>query len=312
MELRSLRAFNAVAEATSFSRAAAEIGVAQSVLSRRVAGLEAELGGKLFHRTGRGIALTELGARLQPSARALIGGSEQLLVDARGALSDPTGTVDLALVPAVARPLVSTLCARLRRDYPRLRLRVQEAYSGQVEEWLASGHVEIGIFNRYRKGTVRDAEPLISSEMLLVSARSHPLTRRPTIPLRALSSVPLALPVRPNGLVTLLTTLAASQHIDLDIVLEGGSAAIIVDAVAHSGLCTVFPRHAAARELAVGTFRASRIVKPSIVQMTWLALGKQRPATPAVRVVVRLIRELAVEFACTGTWLGSAPLAVAS
>lgn len=308
MDLRNVRAFKVVAESRSFTRAAAELDIAQSVLSRRVAALEDELGGKLFHRTGRGIVLTELGERLQPSARALIDSSENFLEEARSVRMLPTGTVDIAFVPAVSRLLVSGLCARLRRDYPRLRLRVQEAYSGQVEEWLANGRVEVGLFNRYRKGSVRDAEPLIGAEMLLVGARGHPATKQATIPLRAISGVSLALPARPNSLVTLLTTLAANQSIELDIALESGSATIIVDAVKHSGLCTVFPRHAATRELDDGTFSASRIVKPSISQVTWLAFGKQRPPTIAARVVAKTIRELAVEFARSGVWLGSSTI----
>ncbi len=311
MDLKTVSAFHLVAKVASFSRAAAELGVAQSVLSRRVAALEQELGGKLFYRTGRGVALTELGVRLQSSARSLIDLSNQLLEEARNVHAVPSGTVDIALVPAVSRLLVSALCARLRRDYPRLRLRVEEAYSGQVEEWLAEGRVEIGLFNRYRKGKVRDAEPLISAEMLLVSARGHPATKNATIPLRALARVPLALPARPNSLVTLLATFAANQSIDLDILLESGSAAIIVDAVKHSGLCTIFPRHAAAPELSDGTFSASRIVKPSIAQVTWLAFGRQRPATIAARVVAKLVRELAVEFSRKGAWLGSSTVGVA-
>ncbi len=188
---------------------------------------------------------------------------------------------------------------------------MEEAYSGQVEEWLAEGRVEIGLFNRYRKAKVRDAEPLIGAEMMLVSARGHPSTKNATIPLRALARVPLALPARPNSLVTLLATSAANQSIDLDILLESGSAAIIVDAVKHSGLCTIFPRHAAAPELTDGTFSASRIVKPSISQVTWLAFGRHRPATIGARVVAKLVKELVVEFSRKGAWLGSSTVGVA-
>lgn len=152
----------------------------------------------------------------------------------------------------------------------------------------------------------------MGTEMLLVSARRHPSTRQATIPLRAIAGVSLAFPARPNSLVTWLTTLAANQSIELDILLESGSAAIIVDAVKHSGLCTVFPRHAAARELEDGTFSASRIVKPSIAQVTWLAFGQQRQATIAARIVAKIIRELVIEFTRNGAWLGTSTIGGAS
>jgi LysR family transcriptional regulator, nitrogen assimilation regulatory protein len=152
MDLRALHAFGSVAEHGSFSRAAAVLGVEQSALSRRVSALERALGGRLFHRTGRGVALTELGERLAPRARALLADAAAFEEAARGG-ERPTGQVGLGVVPVAARGLVAALSARLRRDFPGIRLRALEGYSGQVEEWLAAGRVDIAIFNRYRRAT---------------------------------------------------------------------------------------------------------------------------------------------------------------
>ena len=44
---------------------------------------------------------------------------------------------------------VDLLCARLQQDYPRIRLKAHEAFSGQVEAWVSSGTVDLGLFNRY-------------------------------------------------------------------------------------------------------------------------------------------------------------------
>ena len=155
MDLKGVRAFCSVADGGGFSRAAASLGVAQSVLSRQVSALESELGGRLFHRTGRGVQATELGASLLPRAKALLAEAEQLAIEARGQRSSPSGTVDLGIVPGWAQPLITTLVQQLMADYPRIRLRVHEAYSGQVEDWMASGRVEVAVFNRYRRGVVR-------------------------------------------------------------------------------------------------------------------------------------------------------------
>ena len=51
----------------------------------------------------------------------------------------------------------------------------------------------------------------------------------------------------------------------------------------------------AERQMKSAEISASRIVKPTIVQTTWLALGTQRSATVAARVVVRLVREIMLE-----------------
>ena len=293
MDLRSLRAFCYVADHRSFSRAASILGVEQSALSRQVLALERALGTRLFHRTGRGATLTETGERLAPRARALLADAAALEEAARGARDRPSGQVSLGAVPVAARGLVAALAGRLRREAPGIRLRALEGYSGQVEEWLAAGRIDIAIFNRYRPGKVRGAEPLMHTEMYLIGPRGHPATRRADVALRALGAVPLALPVSPNSMTSLLAGLAASQHFKLDVALEAGSTQLIAEAISASGLCTISPRQPFARELASGEFSAARMVRPQILQTTWLALGSTHPLSEAARMVARHIRELA-------------------
>src|ERR1700722_5131040 len=71
MDLRQLKTFVEVADSGSYARAATVGGPAQSALSRQLSALERGLGGRLFHRNGRGVVLTELGERMLPRARAL-------------------------------------------------------------------------------------------------------------------------------------------------------------------------------------------------------------------------------------------------
>ena len=58
MDIKQLKAFVDVATNGSYARTAAIVGVAQSALSRQLSALERGIGGRLFHRTGRGVVLT--------------------------------------------------------------------------------------------------------------------------------------------------------------------------------------------------------------------------------------------------------------
>src|SRR3954470_10252384 len=69
LDTRLLRAFVAVAQELSFTRAAERLFIAQQALSSQVQQLETRLGVKLFERTTRRVALTPAGERLLPSAR---------------------------------------------------------------------------------------------------------------------------------------------------------------------------------------------------------------------------------------------------
>lgn len=292
LEPRALRAFCSIADYGSLTRAAAALGVDQSVLSRRLASLEEAIGSRLVHRTARGAVLTDLGRRLEPRARGLLADAEGLLQEARGEQASPVGAVELAVVPAVSCPLVSALVARLRTDHPRVRLRAVEAYSGQVEESLAAGRADLGLFNRYRRTSVRGAELLLQAEIVLVGARRRPFERRSEIALRDVAHLPLVLPPRPNALVATLADLAARQRVELDLALEATSPSLIRDAVEHAGLWTLVPRHLAEREYAGASFARLRVVWPAIRQRTWLAFTTQRPPSAAARLVGDLVREL--------------------
>jgi DNA-binding transcriptional LysR family regulator len=292
LDLRALRAFASVAEHGSLTRAAATLEVAHSALSRRISALEAELGGRLFHRTGRGATPTEFALALLPRARAMLADNDALRAEAQGEQTSPAGTVTLGLVPAVARPLVSSLVVRSKKEFPRIRLCALEAYSGQVEEWLNTGRVDIGIFNRYGRAKVRGAELFAQSTLVVVSAWRPGAV--PTVwPFRGLAGLPLVLAPRPNSLAATVADLALRHHIKLNVVLESGSSALVRDAVAHTGLATLVPKYFAEREYAGAEFTRIPLVKPAIRQQAWVALTSHRPASLAVRAVARMVLEMA-------------------
>jgi LysR family nitrogen assimilation transcriptional regulator len=293
MDIKHLKVFVDVAANGSYARTSAIVGVAQSALSRQMSALERGIGGRLFHRTGRGVVLTELGERMLPRARALVADADAWTDAARRERAQPHGEVTLGVVPVASRGLIASIAGELRTLYPGIRLRALEAYSGQVEEWLAAGRVEIAIYNRYRRGRVANAEPLARTDVHLIARRDHPMARRRELAVRSFAEIPLAMPVRPNSLTRVLTGLAASQHFELDIRFEAGSTPLIRDVMLASDLATISPRHVFAREIAAGELVAIPVVRPKIVQTTWMSLSSHHPPSGAAEIVARLIRQLA-------------------
>ncbi|ACL41260.1 transcriptional regulator, LysR family [Pseudarthrobacter chlorophenolicus A6] len=116
------RAFVAVARRQSFSAAARDEQTTQPVISRRVAGLEAQLGGALLERNTRQVRLTALGTALLEHVQALLG-AERSLVDA--AASHHRGTVRL-LVPRDLDP-ARWAALRLRARGAGTDLDIEEA-----------------------------------------------------------------------------------------------------------------------------------------------------------------------------------------
>src|SRR5699024_7448124 len=105
LDLKSLQYFVCAAETGSFSQAALIFGVAQSVLSRHLAQLEALTKAALFYRTGRGVELTEHGKKMLNKAAALLRQAGQFMDDAASVNRRPEGTVRIGLIPGIGGQL---------------------------------------------------------------------------------------------------------------------------------------------------------------------------------------------------------------
>ena len=118
-DLQKWRAFIAIGELGSLTRAALFLDSNQSLLSRQLNALERECGARLFNRTGRGVELSEVGERLFPQVKALLTDAQQLENEIRGEAREPTGRVTLGLLPSIADPLVGRLFPRSGLATPR-------------------------------------------------------------------------------------------------------------------------------------------------------------------------------------------------
>ena len=104
MDLDRLKIFVQVAELGSLSKAASVTGVPQSAISRKITALEQDCSGRLFHRTGRGVTLTEFGQRVLPRIKALIDDAQQLSDDLKSSAGVPAGTVRIGFLPSLTHP----------------------------------------------------------------------------------------------------------------------------------------------------------------------------------------------------------------
>src|SRR4051794_38959206 len=100
-DLQKSRAFVAIGELGMLTRGALFLDSTQSLLSRQLNALERECGARLFNRTGRGVELSEVGARLFPQVKALLSDAQHLENEIRGEAREPTGRVTLGVLPSI-------------------------------------------------------------------------------------------------------------------------------------------------------------------------------------------------------------------
>jgi LysR family nitrogen assimilation transcriptional regulator len=301
LNLRRIEAFLTVAEAGSVSRAAAQLEVAQSVVSRHVKALEDELGFRLFERTGRGVAMTPTAQRLAPRLRQALDEMHRATIEA-GELGDqPYGVVRIGVVPAGVRPMVGLLFRRVSERFPRVRLHFVEGFGPALEERLARGELDLAVINRYGRLQPRGEERLCVVGSLVVGPAGAFAKGQSEMPFKSLADVPLVLASRPNGLRLALDQMCRRTGVQLCIVAEADSQLTMKELVAQ-GLFTVLPHAVVHEELSDGSMSAVKLVKPSLPRTLSLATSTHHPGTAATRAVGREIRDIVAGLLARSVW----------
>ena len=119
--LDALRAFDAAARHLSFTRAAEELFVTQSAVSKQVIALESALAVRLFERKTRALALTTAGERLQRATGIAFAELRRAAGELRGG-DEPT--VTLATTQAFASFWLIPRLADFRRRHPGIDIRI--------------------------------------------------------------------------------------------------------------------------------------------------------------------------------------------
>lgn len=117
-----LSAFVAVAELSSFTKAAQQLGISPATLSQTIRTLEESLGVRLLNRTTRSVSLTEIGERLLVQLRPVLDGFDAAIESVNSVRERPAGHLRLTMPPPVARFVLRPLLARFMEQFPEITL----------------------------------------------------------------------------------------------------------------------------------------------------------------------------------------------
>lgn len=118
--LHEIEVFVAVAEAGSFARAAARLRLSPPAVTRAVSALEERLGARVFQRTTRSLAITEVGQRFLDSSRRLVAELDAAVEDAVGESAEPRGHLSLTASVTFGRMALAPVVTSFLAGYPRV------------------------------------------------------------------------------------------------------------------------------------------------------------------------------------------------
>lgn len=166
---RLLRSFLRIASLKSLSKAADDLEQTQSGVSKQLAALEAHMGKALFTRTGRGVALTEAGQKLQEAIEGPYRAIDHAVDLIREAHGHTEGTVRLALVHTVSYYFIGDVVASFVSAHPGVNLSMMGRSSPEVVALVESRKADLGVTYDTAVDTAALAvHPLFEDTMCLV------------------------------------------------------------------------------------------------------------------------------------------------
>ncbi len=273
-----LAQFAAVARHEHVTRAAHELGIPQSSLSRSLARLEADLGVALFARHGRTVSLTTAGRTFLASAERALAAVEQAAEAVRSDADPATGKVAFGFLHTLGWETVPELLRAFRADHPRVRFSLVQNYGDAMLERLRAGELDLCLTSPVPDAPDLVARRLDEQRLRLVVPDDHRLATRKRVRLAEAAGESFVTLEPGYGMRRILETLCAEAGFTPRIAFEGEEAETIRGLVA-AGLGVallpppVFPRPGVV-ELTVTAPRAVREIG-----LAWQA---GRPDTPPV------------------------------
>jgi len=289
VELHQLRYFVAVAERRHFTRAAADLGVAQPSVSKQIRRLEVEIGDPLFDRTPGGVSLTDAGAVLLPWAKRVLADLEAARAEVAGLATLEGGHLSVGATPSISTVLLPPLLAAFHGAHPGVRLTVHEAGSRDLVRLLEAGDLDQAlVVLPVAHDDILATTAVLREDLVLAVPAGHPLAKRRAVRIAELRGVPLVMFREGYDLRT--TTIAACEAAGFHPVfaVEGAEMDGVLRMAAAGIGVAVVPGIVVDRR---GPLVAVRLTEPTLSRTIGLAHHRGRRRSRAAEAFAELLHQ---------------------
>ncbi|ADU38477.1 LysR substrate-binding domain-containing protein [Variovorax paradoxus] len=309
MELRQFKYFVAIVDCGSLSRAAQQLFVAQSALSKQMAELEGELGTPLLLRSRNGVTVTEAGKVFYEYAQ----GITKQVGDAKAAVhvaaDSVVGSVVAALPQSVSPMIALPLMRAAARRYPDVVFHLNEELTGNMADQLLRGRVDVAIFSPTMPAEDIAFTPLVEEDFVFLESPQDPRALPPgDVSIEEATARPLVWPANAHGHCTrwlVDAVLEAAGQPPARVAAEINSVYTLKAAVEAGLGATIMPLGLAQREVREDRLRAHRIDSPAMFRTLGLCVSVHLPTTNAKRAICNLIGDVIRDLCTSGQWEGT-------
>lgn len=288
-DIPDLRAFCSLVRSGQYSIAATQLCITTSALSRRIAKLETEIGGRLFERTTRRVSVTTLGRSLYEQIQPVLGQLDSHILDAARAAVGHGGRLAVGTVASVGCTIFPRILPAFYARHPQSYLAIRDANATVVTKMVEDGEVEFGV-------TTSVAFPP-SLEVVQLAGYGFNLIYSSTSAISSMTSELhwsqlLSLPV--VGLHPLSSTrlqideVLHSRGIPTPWKLEVDQLATMIGLVQSGSFCAVMP---ALFDASKYDLRATKIGEPDIQRGIHIVRRQNARLTPQAQFLLELVQD---------------------
>ncbi|MEX2416338.1 MAG: LysR family transcriptional regulator [Paenibacillaceae bacterium] len=188
MELRQLQYFVKVARQEHFTKAAGELHVAQSAVSRQIHQLEEEIGISLFVQVGRNVQLTRAGRLFLNRIETILTELEKSVLEIRELLDPELGEIRLGFPHSLGVNLVPSIVSKFRKEHPKVKFKFKQGKFNSLINDVTNNEVDLALISPFPE--IHDhvmGELLITEELFAILPPNHILSEYQTLRLEQLS-----------------------------------------------------------------------------------------------------------------------------
>ncbi|HHI3611371.1 TPA: LysR family transcriptional regulator [Bacillus anthracis] len=269
MTITQLQVLIKTIELGSFTKAARVLNMTQPAVSHAISSIESELGVTILIRDKRkGLLVTDVGSRILVHIREILNGVEKIEQEVAMEKGHEVGTIRIGSFPSASAHFLPKMINHFKEKYPNLEVVLCEGTIKEVEDWLVSRVVDIGIVILPNKEM--EIVPLTKGKMVVILREDHPLCKKNAITIRDLENEPIILckggyeppiidmfkqvnvPLRAEYVISTVTTA-------LNMIQEGLGIAILAELS-----LTNLPKNVQTRELEPQVWREIALAVPSL------------------------------------------------
>ncbi|HEY1342619.1 MAG TPA: LysR substrate-binding domain-containing protein [Bryobacteraceae bacterium] len=293
MNLRQLEVLRALVESGTTTGAAQRVRLTQSAVSRSLAGLEAELGFRIFDRVKHRLVLSEEGTAFFQEAERLLSGLDELQNFAREIREERWARLRIVAMPTVAYGLLPEALTRFLRLHERVSVSVEIRRRAEVTRWVAGRQFDVGFARLPIEYPGVTSQHLITVRAIAAVPANHKLARLTSIAPSDLEHVELIGLASDTIVQSKINAYFQEHGVAPKVKIDSSSLLSVCQFVAAGLGCGIVDPFAAGPAKAEGI--AFRPLRPELRIEYGTLFRRHRTPSPLVRDLCAHVKAVAIE-----------------